>query len=123
MAEEQLRFQKDKSMPHAISNLIDDTEDALRHPQGKFHAVFIDYTKSFDKLNRRTLISKLESITGKDKLITLIHNRLMAKFIQVIDDVSTPIIIPQANCILQGHPLMPLLFIVASYDVSQVIRN
>ena len=121
--EEQFGFRKGRSTLHAINNLTGDIENALRHPQGKFHAVFVDYTKAFDKLNRRIMLSKLESITGKDKLTTLIHNMLTANFIQITDDVSTSKTITQTNGVLQGDPLSPLLFNIATYDVVKMIRQ
>ncbi|XP_047111811.1 uncharacterized protein LOC124788582 [Schistocerca piceifrons] len=67
--EEQFIFRKGRSMLHPI--------------------IFVDYTKALDKLNRCTLISKLELITGKDKLTMLIHNMLTANFIQITGNVST----------------------------------
>lgn len=121
--EEQFGFRKGRSTLHAIKNLIDDIEDALRHPRGKFHAVFVDFTKAFDKLNRHLLITKLESIKGKDKLTALIHNMLAANFIQITDEVTTSKTITQTNGVLQGDPLSPLLFNIATYDAVQMIKQ
>ena len=73
--EEQFGFRVGRSTLQAINNLIQDIDDALRHSRGKFYTVFIDYTKAFDKLDRRILIAKLQSLIGNDNpIVTLIHN-------------------------------------------------
>jgi hypothetical protein len=37
-------------------------EDALRRPEGKLYAIFMDYTKAFDLLDTVNIESKLEMI-------------------------------------------------------------
>ena len=51
--EEQFGFMKGKSTLHAVKCIQEDIEDALKLPKGKLHAVFIDYAKAFDFLNRK----------------------------------------------------------------------
>ena len=122
--EEQYGFRKGRSTLQAISNLLDDIKEALRMPRGKFHAVFVDYTKAFDTLDRTLTISKLQSMTGTDNELTkLIHNMLTTNYIQITDGISTSKPITQTNGVLQGDPLSPLLFNIATHDVVQVISQ
>ena len=63
--EEQFGFRKGKSTLHAVKCLKEEIEYVLRHPRGKLHAVFVDFTKAFDLINRSMIIDKLESYIGK----------------------------------------------------------
>ena len=122
--EEQFGFRKGRSTLHAINNLISDIDEALRHTRGKFHAVFIDYTKAFDTLNRSLILTKLEDIIGKNnKLTTLIRNILRTNYVQITDGVADSKLIPQTNGVLQGDPISPLLFNIATYDVVREISQ
>lgn len=122
--EEQFGFRKGRNTIQAIKNLIDDIEDAIRHPRGKFHAVFIDFTKAFDGLNRIIISSKLDQMVERNKeLAVMTHNMLRNNFVRITDNVSTSHEITQTNGVLQGDPLSPLLFNVATHDAVQAIRK
>lgn len=122
--EEQFGFRKGRNTIQAIRNLLDDIDTALRHPRGKFHAVFIDFSKAFDKLNRSIISSKLESIAMENKDLTcLIHNILSSNSVQISDSITLSTNITQTNGVLQGDPLSPLLFNIATHDVVKSIRE
>ena len=122
--EEQFGFRNGRSTIQAIRNLLEDIDDTLRHPKGKFHAVFIDFAKAFDKLNRSIVAAKLESITPLNKDLThLIQNILRRNNVQISDSITMSADITQTNGVLQGDPLSPLLFNIATHDVVQSIRE
>ena len=103
---------------------MDDIEDNLRIPKGKFHTVCVDFCKAFDQLDRKIVLTKLEYMTEKYKdLTTLTHNILAANTIHIDDNVTTSKGIIQTNGVLQGDPLGPLLFNIATHDVVQRIRQ
>jgi hypothetical protein len=53
--EEQFGFRKGRSTLHASANLLEDIQEALRHHKGKLYAVFMDYKKAFDLLDRKVI--------------------------------------------------------------------
>ena len=57
--ENQFGFRPQRSATQAIATLLAATEEALRLPGGKFHIIFIDYSKAFDLLDRNLVIRKL----------------------------------------------------------------
>jgi hypothetical protein len=71
--EEQFDFARGRSTLQAVKCLQGNTHDGLRHPRGKLHAIFIDYTKAFDLINRSILIDKIEGITGRNPTTRLIN--------------------------------------------------
>ncbi|KAJ4451798.1 hypothetical protein ANN_03270 [Periplaneta americana] len=62
----QFGFIKGRSTLHAVKYLMDQIEDTLRHPGGKYYTVFVDLKKAFDSLNRGKLIEKLKGMIGED---------------------------------------------------------
>jgi hypothetical protein len=80
LPDEQFGFQRGRSTLQAASCQKEDIEEALRHPRGKLHATFIDYTKAFDLINRTLLIEKLEEKLGRNSITKLLRNILGKKF-------------------------------------------
>lgn len=121
---QQFGFREGRSTLHAVSNLLNDIEQALRHSKGKLHTVFIDYTKAFDLMNRTKLIEKLESMTkGGNEVTTAIRNILAYNVIEIKDGVATSREILQTNGVLQGDPMSPTLFNIATADVTKILEN
>jgi hypothetical protein len=50
----------------SISQELVDTDTALRGPKGKIYALFIDYNKAFNLMNRKILVKKLDEATRQD---------------------------------------------------------
>ena len=124
LPEEQFGFRKGRGTLHAISNLLNDIQEALRHRRGKFYTVFIDYTKAFDLLNREHLVKKLEHMIGRDNPLTIAINNLLAyNTIEIEDGISSSTAIRQTNGVLQGDPISPTLFNIATADVTKIIEN
>ena len=109
--ENQFGFRPHRSTIQAITALLEAIEEALRHPRGKYHVVFIDYSKAFDLLDRSIITTKLREIVGEENTTTrLIGDMLKNNKIIIKDAVSESEEITQTNGVLQGDPLSPLLF-------------
>lgn len=121
--QEQFGFQKGKCALHAVECLKADIEETLLHTGGKLHAVFIDYTKAFDLINRTILVRKIEAITGQNHYTRLIRNILKENYLEITDDVTKSLPIGQTNGVLQGDPLSPLLFVLATADIPATIAT
>jgi retron-type reverse transcriptase len=122
LPDEQFSFQRGRSTLQAASCLKEDIVEALRHPRGKLHAIFIDYTKAFNLINRTLLIEKLEERIGKNHTTKLLRNILTKNSIQTDDTVAKSQPLQQMNGTLQRHPLSPLLFIIATADITKAIQ-
>ena len=122
--EEQFGFRRGRSSIRAVNCLLEAVQDALRHPKGKHMQVFIDYTKAFDLIDRSIIVRKLEGMIGKDRYIArIIKNILHSNYIQIDDNIEKSESIEQTNGVLQGDPLSPLLFNIATADIVQTISN
>lgn len=61
----------------------------LRQPKEKLHAIFVDYVKAFDTVNRSKLLTKLEHLVGKENPIAQIAKDIMTNNSIQIDDTVT----------------------------------
>ncbi|KAJ4437610.1 hypothetical protein ANN_17755 [Periplaneta americana] len=120
--EAQFGFTKGKSTLQAVKCLQEHIEEALNKQKGKLHAVFIDYTKAFDLVNRTMLIDKLENITRKNYITRLLRNIMESNYVQIDDNLDRSQPLEQPNGVLQGDPLSPLLFNIATSDVYKDIE-
>ncbi|KAJ4430495.1 hypothetical protein ANN_22711 [Periplaneta americana] len=89
----------------------------------KFIAVFIDFTKAFDLLNRATIIGKLEKIGRDNPLRVSINNILAHNEVRIQDGKTKFELIVESNSVLQGDPLSPLHFNVVISDITKIIQN
>lgn len=124
LCENQMGFRPHSSTINAIATLMYDVEEALRHPGGKYHVIFIDYSKAFDLLDRRTTTEKLRQLVGGSNSLTrIVEEILSTNSITIKDAVTESRKITQTNGVLQGDPLSPLLFNIATADLPQVIGD
>lgn len=66
----------------------------------------------------------LDQLVEENKeLVVLTHNILSSNSVRISDTVTISEEITQTNGVLQGDPLSPLLFNVATHDVVQAIRE
>lgn len=122
--EEQFGFRKQRSTVQAIECLQRDIGDALSRPREKLHAVFVDFTKAYDLINRSKLIEKLEKAIGAENPITRITKDILAdNRVQVDDNVTISEPIAQSRGVLQGDPMSPHLYNVATMDVIKATET
>ena len=99
-------------------------EDTLRHPKRKYHVVFVDFEKAFDRINRQILIKKLGGLIGStDPITMLISNILLYNYIQINEEGDASNKIKQTNGVLQGDPISPLLFNIITADIAEIKEN
>jgi hypothetical protein len=73
-------------------------------------------------LNRAKLVAKLENVIGPDHALTRILRDILAyNYVQIDDNIAISRYITQTNEVLQGDPLSPLLFNIATIDSAQAI--
>ena len=83
--ENQFEFRPKRSTIQAITALMENIKEALRPTGGKYHVIFIDYSKAFDLLNREIVIRKLKEILGEETTMTkiteniLIYNKIIIR--------------------------------------------
>jgi hypothetical protein len=81
----------------------------------------VDFSKAFDMLNRAKLVAKVENVIGPDHaIIRTLRDILAYKKFQIDDNIAISREITQNNGVLQGDPLSPLLFNIATTDAAQV---
>ena len=116
-------FRKNRSTLHAIECLQKDIGEATKPQGGKLIAAFIDYSKVFDTVNRQKLIDKLATLIGEENPITHKAKDILAENrIQIDNSISTSMWIEQTNGVLQGDPLSPIVFNIATYDVAHAVK-
>jgi len=123
LPEEQFGYRPGRSTLLAAGSLLQLIRTELEKPRGKLYAVFVDYLKAFDLVNRELTINKLEGRIGRTKLMTLIPNILADNQIQIDDGIGKSQWLIQTNGILQGDPLSPILFDTLTHDVGAKIKE
>lgn len=123
LPESQFGFRKGKSTLNAIELLLKHIWEALED-RDKFYTVFIDFTKAFDLLNRKLVIEKLKETLGSNNIWTnLINTMLSWNEIYITDNIAMSEPIIQTNGVLQGDPLSPLLFILATEEILRITQQ
>jgi hypothetical protein len=112
-----------KSTLLAAGSLLQHVRTELEKLRGKLCAVFVDYSKAFDLVNRKLTINKLEGMTGRTKLTMLICNILADNQIQIDDGIGKSHWLIQTNGVLQEDPLSPILFSGLTLDVGAKIKE
>ena len=122
LPDSQFGFRSGRSTVQAIQCLQSDIDTAVAHRGGKLHAIFIDFSKAFDTVNRTIIMKKLENtITQGRYLLPVIRDLLTNNWVEISDGIDKSNPIQQTVGVLQGDPLSPLLFIVATADIVKAI--
>jgi hypothetical protein len=87
-------------------------------------AVFVDFSKAFNLLNRNILMAKVHDLSGQRHSLTrLIGNMLANNSVRINVGTTISTEIPQTNGVLQGDLPSPLLFNLATIDVVSAIQK
>ncbi|XP_049798870.1 uncharacterized protein LOC126234197 [Schistocerca nitens] len=75
LPDSQFGFRCGRSVAQAVHCLQTDTKMAVANRGGKLHAIFVDFTKAFDTINRSILMKKLEtSLVPRHYLLPVIRD-------------------------------------------------
>ncbi|KAJ4443190.1 hypothetical protein ANN_04840 [Periplaneta americana] len=120
----QCGFRKGRGTLQAANYLLEQIEDALRHVGNKYFAVFIDYKKAFDLINREILLLKLRPLLeDSSQLATIVASILECNYVQVYDEVTLSKKIKQTNGVLQGNSISPVLFNIMTADIVDITKD
>ena len=123
LPEEQFGYRPGRFTLLAEGSLLQHIRTELKKSRGKLYAVFVDYSKAYDLVNRKLTINKLEELIGRTKLTMLISNILADNQIQINDGIGKSHWLIQTNGVLQGDPLSPILFNALTHDVGAKIKE
>lgn len=120
--EQQFGFIAGRSTTQSIERVLDTIWEATATAGGYIYAIFIDYVKAFDGVDRTIMVDKLRRILGEENPnLPLIENILRVNLLTVSDKVSHSRPITQTNGVLQGDPLSPMMFNLLTHDVIQEV--
>jgi hypothetical protein len=100
--DEQFGFRHGRPMIHAVTKLLNNTEEVLRWPGENLFVAFVDFSKAFDILNRN--MTKVNDFMGQRHPVTrVIRNILPNNSVHINYSISMSMEIPQTSG-LTGRP-------------------
>lgn len=118
LPEEQYGFRSNRNCQKGILQLTNDLAHALTQSKGAICAVFIDFEKALDNIDRKTLINTLNDISVKGKILKCISNIISSNSLTIdngVEQGKTTVI--QRKGVIQGDPLSSTLFLL------YIVRN
>ena len=122
LCEEQHGFREKRSCESQLTITIDDFARCLNN-KGVIHAIFLDFSKAFDKVPHKKLCHKLASygITGPilEWILDFLSNRTQRVLVGGQTSYSTAVL----SGVPQGTVLGPLLFLCYVNDLPRSIKS
>ena len=119
---DQFGFREGKSTSDAIIRLLDYLYDTIDHNEFAI-ALFIDYQKAFDTVNRNILLRKIEKYGIRGRALDLVTSYLSNRYQYVKINNSLSSKLPSNIGVPQGTNLSPLLFTLYVNDLHNVSPN
>jgi hypothetical protein len=124
LPDEQFGFRRGRSTTSAIRSLLTAVRATLQHRRHFMYALFVDFRKAFDTVDRSRLIRKLQEQFGiGGRTLAVIQSLLQYNVIRVFDGLTQTAPILQHRGVQQGDSLSPSLFIMYIADLSAALRN
>lgn len=109
-------FRKNRSTISALTKLF----NAVSASPTPMFALFLDFQKAFDRVNRYKMVNTLICAGLRGKLLQIIINLTQPNKMTVTDGVSQTHVITQSQGLMQGDPLSALLFALYVRDFPTV---
>ncbi|CAL8088203.1 unnamed protein product [Orchesella dallaii] len=115
-------FFKGRSCDTAVSLLTQDMYKALDKTSGKGIAVFVDFRKAFDSVNRNKLLMKLmKEFNVPPYLIRILCNYFESRVFRIVNGTFLSVYFALNNGCLPGSSLGPLLFSLYINDIGNCL--
>jgi hypothetical protein len=120
---EQFGFLRHRSTLDAIEVLLTFVRENLAFPRNPVYAVYIDYRKAFDSVDRRYIIKTLIEMNVTGPILRLISEIMSYNLVSVFDGLqcSRPFI--QNTGVPQGDSMSPILFVLITVGLINYVKN
>ena len=115
-------FRKGRS---CLTQLLHHYDQILRNLNEGYETdvIYLDYAKAFDKVDHDLLMQKLEIYGVEGRLLRWIQDFLTGRMQTVVVDGHKSVSKPVTSGVPQGSVLAPILFIIYTNDMHQVVEN
>jgi len=120
---EQYGFMKYRSTIHAVQSLLSYVQDSIYEHRAPVYAVFIDYKKAFDSIDRQAVIETLYDLNVSGPVLGLTYELLRFNLISVFDGTQCTQPIMQNLGVPQGDSLSPLLFVLVTIGIINSVKE
>ena len=90
---------------------------------GELFLVQVDFSATFDRLNHTGFLHKLRSVSVGGSVLNIIEHFLANRTQRVVIDGVARISVPVISGVPQGSVLGPLLFLVYTSELSEILEN